>query len=189
MVAVQPLVDALGPCSPEDQTLYLPSFFSASKRSELPLTELDHEEACLREGQAGDLILQLRRVEKTLSAQHGYRKKNIKGQPQATRSRSKIEQKMFLRDYLLETYESCRGALKSLGHLQQEDGVPERFPALTRADLFRKGTMIKWQLGDTYRPDGLLWVLDSTPDVVGSYESPDPAASQTRSEVQLSKYT
>jgi hypothetical protein len=187
MAFVQPLAEALGPCNPEDQALYLPSSFSTSDRLAFDLTKLAREEACLREGQAGDLVLQLRRVEKTLSAHHGYRKKNVKGQAQATRSRSKIEQKEFIRDYLLETYETCRGALKTLDHLQQQDGAPERFPALTRADLFRKGTTVKWQLGDTYRPDGLLWVLESTSDVVASYDDPGPAASQPRLDVQLSK--
>jgi hypothetical protein len=187
MAAVRPLVEATDPCDPENQPLYLPSSFPTSGRSELGLTDLARMEACLREGQAGDLILQLRRVEKTLSAHNGYRKKNVKGQAQATRSRSKIEQQAFVRDCLLETYESCRGALKSLDHLQHQDGAPERFPALTRADLYRKGTTVKWQLGDTYRPDGLLWVLDSTSDVVASYDNPGLAASQRREDVQLSK--
>ena len=126
MEDVQPLVAAQASSSFENRTLYLPSNLSGTQRLEYNLTHLASEEAQLREGQAGDIILQLRRVEKTLSAQHGLRKKNITGQTQATRARSKIHQTEFLRDTLLDTYESCRRALKALDHLQPNDGSHER---------------------------------------------------------------
>jgi hypothetical protein len=186
MKSIQTMLDLVAPTEVETQPLYLPHHFSDIQRSELDITDLASGEAKLREGQAADLILQLRRVEKTLSAQHALRKKNASGQAQATRAWWKINQMEFTRDNLLATYEKCRQALKSLGHLHTSDANRERFPALTRADLFRKGTTVKWKLGDTYRPDGLLWVLEETSDVVGTYDVPAPAATMKRLVIQPS---
>ena len=37
--------------------------------------------------------------------------------------------------------------------------MKERYPSLSLSDLYRKSTEDKRKLGDTHRPDGVLWVI------------------------------
>jgi hypothetical protein len=139
----------------EGLPLFLPSHYPSEHREGLDLKGLAKEEAELREAQACDLILQLRRAVKSLSAARGAKKKNDAGQQQLTRSMGKIQTMEFARDLLLETYELCRRALVSL---EGEDDVNRRFPPLSLKDLHRKPTISKRERGDSHRSEGGLWV-------------------------------
>jgi len=141
----------------ENEYLYLPSDFGEPDRHQLQLTDLAQEEAMLREGHAYECILQLRQIAKLISIFHYLRQKNNRGQRQNTRSQVKREALELTRDRLLETYNTTRKALSSL--CNDNNRISERFPPLTVDDLYRKPTVDKRQLGDTYRPDGRLWSL------------------------------
>jgi hypothetical protein len=153
MPSVQPLIISQPSCPTEKEELYLPSHFSEMERSDLGLCELAQEEVLLREGQAYESIIRLRSTVKALSWYARVRKGNDRGQRQATRGRARIAAAELLRDSHLLTYNHARSALESLTHL----GPEGRFPPLTKDDCFRKSTVDKRQVGDTYRPDGRLW--------------------------------
>jgi hypothetical protein len=147
----------------EDEMLYLPSHFTFEERAALALNHLAVEEAQLRDGQAHDCILQLRRLEKSLSAIYGLRKKEKKGQQESTRSRNKILSAKLTRTTVLTTYSFCRSALQSLyaGRDDFDTLFKNQYPELTEKDLFRKDTAGKRGLGDTHRPDGNIWFLST----------------------------
>jgi hypothetical protein len=141
---------------PENETLYLPSDFTASEREELLLVKIADEEANLREGQAFDIILQLRSVVKHLAAIRGLKMKNAKGQKENTRAFTKIARAQFICDHVLETYTCARAALESLKCLDDET-TRRRYPVLTQDSLQRKSTTDKKARGETYHTDGGLW--------------------------------
>jgi hypothetical protein len=149
MTCVKSLVLSEMPCGEEIEKLFLPSHFSAEDREQLKLTQLAVEEAKLREGQAVECIMQLRRVTKTISIMRRQKKKHDKGQRESSRSQSKIKNIECIRDRFLSIYGTCRTAMKNLGMLYNGE-LEERFPDLSVQDLFRKSTVNKRQLGDTY---------------------------------------
>jgi hypothetical protein len=157
MPSVMDIIECQDAYQVEDEPLLLPSSFPAIRQEELGIVTLASEEARLREGQACDLILQLRRVAKTISALHSQRKKNDKHQKQQTRSRSRIQAHELARDGMLATYIACRKALGSLGCID-DDLSERRFPPLTLDDLRRHSTVRKRGIGDSRRADGDLWV-------------------------------
>jgi hypothetical protein len=154
---------SIKPCEVEDEPLYLPSQLTHEQRLAFRLERVAALEAELRDGQALDSILQLRRLEKVLSAKQGLRKKNDRGQHQNTRARGKIQRTTFVRDAVLIAYSNCRLALESLlqGDEAQLSAFRKRYPSLSKADLHRKSTVDKRQLGDSYRSEGALWTLQN----------------------------
>ena len=168
MPSVKDLIHSQKACEPEQESLYLPSEFSQAERSELVITHLASEECFLREGQAYDCILQLRRAVKTLSALHSNRKKNEQHQKQQTRARSRIQTHEFNRDGILAVYSVCRNALAALGCLN-DSHAQQRFPALGLNDLHRKSTIKKRAIGDSRRSDGWLWTALSSGVIDSSY--------------------
>lgn len=101
------------------------------------------------------------------------KKKNVRGQRANTRSNLQRSTVEFNQKRLLQIYSSSRDALLSLGKL---DGASseERFPPLTKENLFRK-FLYKRSLGDTNRPDARLWVLGVSTAAAHTYSS-TPAA-------------
>lgn len=142
------------PCEVETKHLFLPSHFSSELRESLGIATIAQKEAELREAQLCDAILQLRRAVKSLSAVRAAKKKNDSGQAQQTRSQVKIQTMEFIRNYHLAIYKLCRGALISLEGVDTGD----RFPNLTKDDLYRKPTISKRERGATHRAEGGLWV-------------------------------
>ena len=157
MPSLQNVMIGQSPVEVEDEFLYLPSHFTCEQRDELGLVNLAIEELELREGQACDTILQLRRSVKALSAVRGRSKKNDEGQQQHTRSRGKIVTMEFMRDYLLSTYNLCRDAILNLGGPASKD-LEAHIPKLGIDDLSRKPTIEKRQKGDSRRAEGNIWV-------------------------------
>ena len=177
MESIKHCVLSAEPCEISDEQLFLPSRFTPTERSALALDHLAAEEAQLRDGQAHDCIFRLRRLEKTLSAIQGLRKKQAKGQKESTRSQSKIQLAKLTRTAVLTTYGSCRVALQSLfaGRVDYEALFETQYPELSEKDLYRKDTASKRDLGDTHRPDGNLWfwsgVVRSSDTPAGAFQS------------------
>jgi hypothetical protein len=167
MPTVYSRVLALPPRTAEDDPLILPSEFTAMQRAELSLCEIANDEADLREGQACETILQLRSAVKHLSSLRTLKAKNASGQNENTRAFTKIDRAQFTCEYLLEIYKQARGALESLGRLD-DIGVAQRFPVLTQESLQRKPTTVKKALGDTYEIDEGLWTSGGTFDFPAS---------------------
>jgi hypothetical protein len=140
----------------QQEELFLPSEFSEADRLEFDLTELAGLEAQLWEGHASECIMRLRCIGKTISSFQGLRNKEPGSQREGTRNTTRFQHLEFLQTRILTNYEDARKALDSLKILTPMDS---RFPPLTRADLFRKSTQHKRQIGDTYRPDGALYGL------------------------------
>jgi len=141
---------------PENERLFLPSDFSGAERILYSLIDLAREEAQLRQAQLYECLMQLRRVMKILSTMQKIRQKEFRGQEQNTRSCRRIQTIGLTRDRLLDIYNTSRKALVSLG--VDNSILEDRFPPLGISDLYRKSTVGKRQLGDTYRTDGQVWV-------------------------------
>jgi hypothetical protein len=167
MPSLADMVQGQQPSHPEVEDLFLPSYFSSVRRDELDIAHLAKEEGLLREGQACDTIMQLRRAVKTLSALQSRRKKNEEHQKQQTRARSRIQGHEHFRDGLLATYSSCRQALTSLEYLSDPQ-AKQRYPVLTVNDLDRKSTFRKRSIGDSHRADGELWTALTVPTAKGA---------------------
>lgn len=159
----------------DDEEPHLPSYFSRSERAEMSLSELAEEELALRRVQIVECIMQLRRSAKKLSYSRAQKKKHLPGQGTGTRAtviRNAIE---FNQECLLLIYGVARHALI---HLSEDNQVGEAFPPLTAADLYRKSTSHKRQLGDSRRSDGKLWVVGARVSMIsdsGSHHGEDDA--------------
>lgn len=146
----------------QDELLYLPSHFSESDREELGLSELGEEELELRRVQVVECIMQLRRSAKKHSSVRAQKRKDLPGQHTGTRAAGVRIALEFNQECLLRIYNVGREALVQLSK-DTQDGIS--FPHLTSADLFRKPTTHKRQLGDSRRPDGMLWRVGARADV------------------------
>ena len=176
MPAVESLIVNQPPTDAENELLYLPSHVPTPLlHNGMDISKLVTEEARLCEGQAYDLILQIRRVVKTLSAAQSIKAKNSHGQKDSTRAYGKIKSILFLRTSLLKTYHVCRNSLLAL-QLFGEKVDLNRFPKLTENDLYRKPTVTKRSRGETYNPDGRIWVDgEETGDWNGKAEAGSPS--------------
>lgn len=143
----------------EYEKLYLPSSFSIEDRKLMSLEELGAEEFELREGQVIECILQLRRLEKRLSALRDVKRKDRPGQATGTRSTNLRNSLEASQSTLLLIYNLGREALSSLAmDPSAQASVEAKYPPLSKSDLFRKPTSHKRQLGDSNRLDGRVWV-------------------------------
>lgn len=147
----------------EYEALHLPSSFSVEDRKLMLLEELGAEEFQLREGQVIECILQLRRLEKRLSALRDVKRKDRPGQATGTRSTNLRNSLEANQHTLLHIYNSGRQALSSLAtNPSSQVGVEAKYPPLSMLDLFRKPTSHKRQLGDSKRLDGRVWVAGAS---------------------------
>jgi hypothetical protein len=138
----------------EEETLCLPSDFTADQRSALGLVDLAADEVALREGGAFDAIRKVQSMAKALSALGSDKKKHARGQVLNTRAISKIRDLEAKRNEAIIEYNSARKALISLN--QDKETTDARFPILSIHDTFRKSPIDKRQLGDTWRT-GRAW--------------------------------
>lgn len=140
---------AAGPAI-EDERLYLPSDLTEAERRQMKLEELGTEEIRWREGQAFDSLRALQNVVKALSALRNRKFKNDRQQKQNTRAGDHIDDTIGRRNQRMQAYNVARMAIISL------KGSSD-LPPMTEADLFMKSVQQKRHVGDSGRPDGLLW--------------------------------
>lgn len=112
----------------------------------------------MRKNQVVECILQLRRSAKRLSALRGLKKKNTRGQHPSSRSTNQRQTIVITQECLLRIYSSGRKALISLS--EDKDRVATQFPTLVAADLIRKSTTEKRQMGDSHRTEGTIWGIN-----------------------------
>ena len=134
----------------EDERLYLPSDLTEAERRQMKLEELGTEEIRWREGQAFDSFRALQNVVKALSALRNRKFKNDRQQKQNTRAGDHIDDAIGRRNQRMQAYNVARMAIISL------KGSSD-LPPMTEADLFMKSVQQKRHVGDSGRPDGLLW--------------------------------
>lgn len=142
------------------------------------LEELAEEELELRRVQVVECIMQLRRSAKRLSSARAQKKKDGRGQYEGSRSTTLRHSLEFNQECLLLIYNLGRQALISLS---PDKHVAEAFPPLCAADLFRKTTTEKRQLGDSRRADGELWKVGARASLSSESQDPSPSSSQPHS--------
>ncbi|KAJ7120136.1 hypothetical protein C8R44DRAFT_736983 [Mycena epipterygia] len=112
----------------EDELLYLPSDLTANERMTLDFISL---------------------------ALRDRKSRNDRKQKENTRSGAQIAEALRRRDLHMATYDAARKAMIALGSLDPHSKT--HFPVLTEADLYMKSVQQKRHVGDSRRPDGLLW--------------------------------
>ncbi|KAJ7434559.1 hypothetical protein FB451DRAFT_1195267 [Mycena latifolia] len=127
----------------------------AVQRLELDVATLGVEEIRWREGQAFDSLRATQNVVKSLTALRELKRKNDRQQKDNSRSGDQIAEAIKRRDRHMQSYESARQAMISLGALV--DGPNTSFPPLTEADLFMKSVRQTRQVGDSKLTNGFLW--------------------------------
>ncbi|KAJ6490891.1 hypothetical protein C8R45DRAFT_901278 [Mycena sanguinolenta] len=141
------------PPSIGDELLYLPSDLTSAERMTLDFIALGLEEFRWREGQAFDSLRAIQLIVKGISALRDRKSKNDRGQKDNTRSGTHIRELERRRNLHMQSYEAARQGMISLGL----DPLSLQFPLLTEADLYMKSVRQKRHVGDSRRPDGLLW--------------------------------
>lgn len=140
----------------EDQTLYLPSHFSATERQQYRLLTLAAKEVQMLEGALGDIIRTLQTTVKTLTASYERKIKHARGQDANTRANTEIRSIEAKRTELIADYNLFRSALVSLGSLDEIKWRP-----LTEKDTYRKSAERRRKPGDSRLPEGSLWGMTS----------------------------
>ncbi|KAH6905704.1 hypothetical protein BKA70DRAFT_1430575 [Coprinopsis sp. MPI-PUGE-AT-0042] len=133
----------------EDQMLGMPSDFEDPQRNELGLDDSADIERRLLEGAAFDTISRIRTSVQFVSALTGAKMTNLTGQNSLTRAASRVYDAQNLRDAEILFYNSIRGQLLRLG-LPDDDPM---FRHMDVASTSRKSTILKRQVGDTYKND------------------------------------
>lgn len=137
----------------EDELLYLPSDLTSAERMTLDFIALGLEESRWREGQAFDSLRAIQLIFKGISALRDRKGKDDRRQKDNIRSGNHIRELERRRNLHMESYEAARQGMLSLGL----DPLSSQFPRLTEADLYMKSVRQKRHVGDSRRPDGLLW--------------------------------
>lgn len=88
----------------ENQTLYLPSHFTASEREQYRLLALGRKESQMLEGALGDVIQSLQTTVKTLTASYERKIKHACGQDANTRANTEIRSIEAKRAELIADY-------------------------------------------------------------------------------------
>jgi hypothetical protein len=135
--------------TPEDEQLYLPSFFSAADRRRYELGALANYELKLREGVAFDKIRELQELTKLLSVNLDE-KRDARGVKANTRTSVVVRSVMASQSRAIDNFNINRSALIRLG-------MPaKQFPVVMQGDTYRKPTHVKRQLGDSRKIDGRI---------------------------------
>lgn len=143
--------------------LRLPSDFSRSERDAFCLNELAEVERSLREGEAYDVLEELRQQLKFNCAVQLDKQQNHRGTHANTRFQRVFSEARRLKDYWMNEYGRVRDALLSLG-LSDKD---ETFMRLTEADTWRRSTL-EPVLGEAMRQDGWIWRVGVGKDSIGN---------------------
>lgn len=141
--------------NPEALCLHLPSDFSELKREELNLTELAGIEMSLREGQAYDLLDELRQQLKINTMLQIDKQETVWGTRAGNRSLKAINEAHRLKRYWMSEYKAVREAMIALGL----DITTSHFKILTEKDLYRNSTVVAHTLGSGTKPDGWVWTI------------------------------
>ncbi|KAF9021224.1 hypothetical protein BDZ89DRAFT_1138143 [Hymenopellis radicata] len=102
------------PVEVEDQELYLPSAFSAARRSRVCIGDIAKKEAEIRKGQCHDALHAMRDCERALRTLASYRRDETDGQGVRTRAQTSISTIEARRNYNADKYRRCRRALERL---------------------------------------------------------------------------
>jgi hypothetical protein len=141
-----PITDS---AKPEDDSLQLPSAFSAAQRDDLGLASLAAIEYDLREGQAHDALHAVREAIKTFSYNLAFKKTNIFGQRANSRAQSFLQFLSKDKVSAADKYRRAHAALLKLG-LPTDDTV---FQPLHDDQLWMKNVNEPRKLGETITPD------------------------------------
>lgn len=140
--------------TPETVRLHLPSDFSIEKRNELRITELGSMEMSLREGQAFDILEELRQQLKINLMLQIEKQETVWGTRAGNRSLKAINEAHRLKRNWMAEYDAVRNAMLSLG-LDENS----QFKVLTDKDLYRNTTASFHALGSGTKPDGWIWTI------------------------------
>ncbi|KLO06221.1 hypothetical protein SCHPADRAFT_946269 [Schizopora paradoxa] len=156
MPSVLQLVDTADedPTEPETVCLHLPSDFPELQREELHLSTLASIEKSLREGQAHDVLEELRQQLKVNAMLQIDMEETVWGTRARNRSQKAINEARRLKQHWVSEYDAVRRALVSLG-LEEESDLKK----LTDKDLYRNTTKEPHELGTGTKPDGWIWTI------------------------------
>ncbi len=134
--------------------LHLPSDFSAAERTDLCLTELASVEMSLREGQAFDILDELRQQIKVNAMLQIDKEENVWGTRASTRSFKAINEAHRLKRHWMSEYRAVRDAMVSLG--LDKDSC---FKELTDKDLYPQINHCCTYTWHGTKPDGWIWAM------------------------------
>ncbi|KAJ3777023.1 hypothetical protein FB446DRAFT_784650 [Lentinula raphanica] len=141
----------------ENESLLLPSDFTASERRQHGLVGLANKQVQMLEIALGELIQALQTTVKTLSAAYERKHKHASGQDANTRANNELRTIENKRSNLISDYAMFRQNLQALDSLDNT-----KWPSLGIQDTFRKPTETRRAPGDSRRRDGALWQMSST---------------------------
>ncbi|KAJ3717726.1 hypothetical protein C8R42DRAFT_547207, partial [Lentinula raphanica] len=156
----------------ENESLLLPSDFTARERLQHGLVGLASKQVQTLEIALGELIHSLQTTVKTLSAAYERKHKHASGQDANTRANGELRTIETKRNNLISDYNMFRQNLHALDSLDDT-----KWPSLSVQDTFRKPTETRRAPGDSRKRDGALWQLSSAAHV----------SSQPKSEQSLGK--
>ncbi|KAJ3712073.1 hypothetical protein C8R42DRAFT_728368 [Lentinula raphanica] len=140
----------------ENESLLLPSDFTARERLQHGLVGLASKQVQTLEIALGELIHSLQTTVKTLSAAYERKHKHASGQDANTRANGELRTIETKRNNLISNYNMFRQNLHALDSL---DDI--KWPSLSVQDTFRKPTETRRAPGDSRKRDGALWQLSS----------------------------
>ncbi|KDQ18432.1 hypothetical protein BOTBODRAFT_171279 [Botryobasidium botryosum FD-172 SS1] len=153
------LRDHLTPVSPEDVEniiLQLPSDFGATDRTQLGLDALGKCEYDLREGEAYDAIRHLREALKENFISVQFKKKNIHGQKDSTRSHTVLKKMKEDVHQCAQKYRQARAALVSLGL----NTASTKLQPLHNRDCYLRNVTQKRRLSAEEVAEPWFWTLE-----------------------------
>ncbi|KAL0058117.1 hypothetical protein AAF712_015211 [Marasmius tenuissimus] len=153
MPELQDLLRSLRPVFPEEEQLYLPSFFMDGRYMD---TRLSIVEGNLRKGQAYDALTELKFTLKHKTVLVRTKRREAQGTTLNTRAKKFIRHVARNQDVMISKYTKARA---SLINLKVTDGLDSGdFPPLTKDDLYRPGgNGLDAELGDGSRVAGWIW--------------------------------
>ncbi|THU92548.1 hypothetical protein K435DRAFT_800385 [Dendrothele bispora CBS 962.96] len=153
----------------EDETLFLPSDFSAEDRVKFGLCSLASMEIMLRQAQANEEVDHVKSIAKSISTMLHFRTKHIRSQDPKTRSEHDIADAFVKRDRHINGYNHARAALINLGYINAKD-ENSPYPLLCAEDTHRLPVDIKRRTGDSKWGNGLLWTIGAASDLLAGVE-------------------
>lgn len=158
MPSVQPCIESIGTDSRlETVCLMLPSDFTASQRAELNLVEAGRLEYLLREGDAHDMLRNLKLSIRALSFFSHRADKHTRTKGTKTRTGAKYKEARDSKALYTKEYRSTRLALISLG-------LPPNDPTLRPLedkDTYRPSTIEPHEFGSGTKETGWIWTVST----------------------------
>lgn len=140
----------------ENAVLHLPSDFSAADQLRLGLQALGQREYELREGEAYDAIRHLREALKENFISTQFKKKNVRGQKDCTRSNTVLKKMKEDVRQCAQKYRQAGTALISLGL----DVNNTKLQPLQDSECFLRDVTQKRQLGANEAVEPWFWTLE-----------------------------